>query len=361
MSPDGITIMEKQKAISELSSVYERAKSQLEFIDMFNARDEVIQRYQRVFSLNNLPNLTKEEFLSFLQFENNQHWTHLYRQQRMITADMNALREALVYLVDEGIPIEERLNRLRPPGGNPWIKGLSKAIITPILLIMNPDKYGVWNGTSEGSMRTLKIMPYLKRGSSFSEKYRIINELLLELASELKVDLWILDALWWGVKGMDETGQESPLIQGTEVKQQLDDHFPSFGLERYLQEFIFDNWEHINQFNNWMLYEVEDEIVGFEYNTGQVGRIDLLAKHKTEPKRLVIELKRDQASDETMGQVQRYMGWVQTNLAEKDEVIEGLIIAQSIDQRLEYALKVPTNIKSLLYEVNFTLRKPDTK
>jgi RecB family endonuclease NucS len=70
-----------------------------------------------------------------------------------------------------------------------------------------------------------------------------------------------------------------------------------------LHEFLRDNWERIPDFKEWSLYEENGDIVGYEYNTGEVGRIDLLARHKTDPRWLIIELKREQGTDETLDQV----------------------------------------------------------
>ena len=63
-----------------------------------------------------------------------------------------------------------------------------------------------------------------------------------------------------------------------------------FGLERYLHEFIVDNWERLDLGKEWALLEKDGEIVGSHFRTGEVGEIDLLAKHKSENRWLVIEL-----------------------------------------------------------------------
>ena len=107
-----------------------------------------------------------------------------------------------------------------------------------------------------------------------------------------------------------------------------------------------------------MLFEEDGEQVGYEYNTNEIGRIDLLAKHRNEPKWLVIELKRNQSSDETVGQVLRYMGWVKSHRANLNETVHGLIISKIADQRLDYALMSVPTIDILQYEVDFHLKKP---
>jgi len=326
---------------------------------MFGAKDQVINRYQAIFNPDHLPELTKEEFLSFLKFENNQHWTPLYRQQTIITSDMAALREALLHLVDENVSLKQRMNALRPKGKDPWIKGLSKAIITPILLIMYPDKYGVWNGTAESGMKTLNVWPKIKTTAPFSEKYTAINEILLELSERLQLDLWTMDGIWWGVRKEEEPNLRSLPSAREEVTEDSSKpetvNLPGFGMERYLQQFLFDNWNRVKALGNWKLYEEEDEVVGMEYYT-EIGRIDLLAKHKTDSRWLVLELKRNQASDQTMGQVNRYMGWVKSNLAGEGDKVEGLIIAKEMSEKLKFALMVNPNIKFMEYVIDFQLK-----
>ncbi len=46
---------------------------------VIEGRDTVIERYQTIFKPENIPSLTEEDFRSFLYFENNRHWSGLYR------------------------------------------------------------------------------------------------------------------------------------------------------------------------------------------------------------------------------------------------------------------------------------------
>ena len=91
-----------------------------------------------------------------------------------------------------------------------------------------------------------------------------------------------------------------------------------------------------------------------------MGRIDLLAKHLEEPRWLVIELKRHQTSDQTVGQLLRYMGWVGQNLAGPDDRVHGLIICHEADDALRYALSPIQNVELRAYEVKFRLGEPET-
>ena len=69
--------------------------------------------------------------------------------------------------------------------------------------------------------------------------------------------------------------------------------------------------------------------------------LNILAKDKATKNYVVIELKRDQSSDDTFGQLTRYMGWVKRHL--KDENVKGIIIAGRYDKKLDYALEYAPN------------------
>lgn len=330
-----------------------------------NAKNQVLAKYQPIFSPDNLDNLTVDDFKGFLLFKNNQHWDGIQRQSGFMTADMDKLKDALKLLLNEELPIKTRLNRLRPSSGEPMVKGLGRAVITAILQVMHPDKYGVLNNTAETGMKKLKLWPDFPWGASFGEKYEIVNQVILEVAPLVETDLWTLDMLWWRVStthtprglsateeyrgGEDEQETDIESLEGAGVSDSI------FGLEKYLHEFLVDNWEVSELSNEWCLLEEDGEIVGSKYNTIDVGEIDLLAKHKSEKKWLVIELKRNQTSDSTVGQILRYMSWVRKNLAGEGESVEGLIICHQIDRKLQYAIDGLNDIKCMTYQVNFKL------
>lgn len=330
-----------------------------------DAKQKVIGRYRPIFSPENLDNLTSEDFKSFLLFKNNQHWDNLHRQSGWMTSDMSRLKVALKLLVEEELPIKTRLNRLRPSSGEPMVKGLGRAVITAILHVMYPDKYGVWNNTAEQGMKKLKLWPEFPWGAPFGAKYEMVNKVLLEVAPRVGTDLWTLDMLWWRVarthtpRGIGATEEYRKVEAAPEADiESLDEAEVAesiFGLEKYLHEFLVDNWEATQLSNEWSLLEEDGEIVGSRYYTGEVGEIDLLAKHRSENRWLVIELKKSQTSDSTVGQILRYMTWVRKNLAAEGDKVEGLVICHKIDKNLQYALAGQPDIRCMTYQVNFTL------
>jgi hypothetical protein len=324
-----------------------------------DAKENVCSRFAPVFAPENLDKLTAEDFRSFLMFKNNQHWEGLHRLGGKMTADMRRLRDALKVLTDEAIPIRTRLNRLRPASGEPMVKGLGRAVMTGLLQVLRPDKYGVLNNVSEAGMKQLELWPDVPSGTDFGQRYERVNETLLRVARSLDVDLWTLDVLWWRVvhvdsaPTMDDTTVTAPPegvmpVNGAEGE-------PVFALERYLHEFLVDNWSTTVLGSEWNLLDEDGEIVGSHYHTGEVGEIDLLAKHRCDDRWLVVELKRNQTSDDTVGQVLRYMGWVRRKLADRAAQVEGLIICPDIDKKLQYAIDGQPNVRCMTYRISFSL------
>jgi restriction system protein len=72
---------------------------------------------------------------------------------------------------------------------------------------------------------------------------------------------------------------------------------------------------------------------------------------------LVVELKKGRASDIVVGQVLRYMGYVQEELAETGQSVSGVIIALDDDQRIRRALAVAPSINFYRYQISFKLLK----
>jgi len=131
-----------------------------------------------------------------------------------------------------------------------------------------------------------------------------------------------------------------------------------FGLEKHLEEFLVTNWKNTTLGTQYDIYEVDGEIVGQQFPT-DTGPMDILAISKDKKELLVIELKKGRASDAVIGQIQRYMGYAQYELAESDQTVKGMIIGLQSDLRLKRALSVIPNIIFLRYEVNFTLKQND--
>jgi restriction system protein len=130
----------------------------------------------------------------------------------------------------------------------------------------------------------------------------------------------------------------------------------TFALEKHLEDFLVQNWPQTELGKEYDIYEEDGERVGQQYLT-DTGSIDILAISKDKNRLMVVELKKGRASDAVVGQVLRYMGYVQEELAEADQTVRGAIIALEDDQRTRRALAVVPAIDFYRYQINFKLLK----
>ncbi len=92
-----------------------------------------------------------------------------------------------------------------------------------------------------------------------------------------------------------------------------------------------------------------------QYDTQAVGIMDVLAVDE-KGNFVIIEIKR-QATDKTIGQILRYMGWTMEELCKDGQKVSGIIVAERKDIRLEFALKVIPNVTFMKLGLTITLEK----
>ncbi len=130
----------------------------------------------------------------------------------------------------------------------------------------------------------------------------------------------------------------------------------AFALEKHLEDFLIQNWNKTQLGKKYDIYEEDGVILGQQYPS-DTGPIDILAISKDKKILLVVELKKGRASDNVVGQIQRYMGFVKDELSEDNQEVKGIIIALEDDIRIKRALSVTNNIEFYRYEVSFKLFK----
>ena len=128
-----------------------------------------------------------------------------------------------------------------------------------------------------------------------------------------------------------------------------------FYMESQLEDFLVENWDKTEFGNKYDLIEEDGELVSQQFRT-DIGIIDILAKDRKTGQYVVIELKKNQTSDDTVGQLTRYMGWLEEHKT-GGEPTKGIIIAGHYDQRLYYALRILKDVEIYLYQVDFKLRE----
>jgi len=171
---------------------------------------------------------------------------------------------------------------------------------------------------------------YLDRTLDYLRDYVIFQSIknLLNLEKYTQVN-----NLLWFAFDQDEQGPEEVIKS-----------YGSISIENDLRDFLADN-----------IFVIQKglSLVGKEYDTKEVGRIDLLCKDK-KGAYVVVELKKGRKSDEVVGQTLRYLGWVEKRFGSK---ARGIVIVNEPDQRLEYALSPLKNLIELkFYRVSFEVK-----
>jgi hypothetical protein len=140
----------------ELEDAVLAVREKLKDPEKIKEEQEVVDKFQRLFRYENIDNISAEQFQSFLDPKVNHHWT-LSRLKTVLTRDMSKLQMALKILLDNSLPLEARLQRLRDRDSPGFMEFMGKAIFSPILLVTNPSEYPVFNGTVKRAFKKLGI------------------------------------------------------------------------------------------------------------------------------------------------------------------------------------------------------------
>jgi hypothetical protein len=160
--------------------------------------------------------------------------------------------------------------------------------------------------------------------------------------------------LWKPEKPDDELEPFPVPVPAAPVEQEVAD--PSlFYMESQLEDFLIENWDKTELGQKYSLIQEDGELVSQQFRT-TIGTIDILAREKGSGQYVVIELKKGQTSDDTVGQLTRYMGWLEEHKT-AGQPTKGIIIAGQYDQRLNYALRKLKDVEVYLYQVDFKLRE----
>ena len=125
-----------------------------------------------------------------------------------------------------------------------------------------------------------------------------------------------------------------------------------FAYESDLRDYLAKNLQVIEPVLK--LYE-EEGITGVEFPVG--GRfIDILAVDSNGDF-VIIELKVSRGYDRVIGQLLRYMEWIQKNQAESGQKVRGIIVAREISEDLMLACSLMPNIELFEYELSLSLKQ----
>ena len=153
---------------------------------------------------------------------------------------------------------------------------------------------------------------------------------------------------WQIIENSAGLPQVAPGAPGDEIAPPDSEH-QGFAAEAHLRDYLA---LHLADIEPGLQLFFQDDTDGIEFVT-EVGRIDILAID-THGTMVIIELKVDQTPDTVCGQLMRYMGWVKRHLAH-GKPVRGIIISQSITDKIRYATADLPNVELREYELSLKL------
>ncbi len=161
--------------------------------------------------------------------------------------------------------------------------------------------------------------------------------------------------LWKKKSTETETeAQEETADFAHEEQEGSEEESHHFSLEKQLEDFLIQNWEKTLLGEKYELLEENGELVSQQYKT-DIGRIDILARDKKDGRYDVVELKLGRASDVTVGQLTRYMGWLEEHKCRDGRSTKGIIIAAEYDPKIYYSTKKVPDVEVFEYRLKFEL------
>ena len=319
--------------------------------------------YGDLFKTSNIEEMDIEKFRKFFNYKENQHWGGLNQNITLLISNPKNLKESLKILLDEHKPISERIDRILDASGESKVKGYGLARISAILHYAHPDKYGAYNNVSLEGLSKIgenpKDINHRWNSLTKGERYNLVNQRLLELSKTYNISLWAIDWVWWDLVNnfSDGTTEEDESDETTFSKKTEDEKY-RFALEKHLEEFLVENWEHTSLYKDLQLDILKDEdsdvSIGVQYRLLNGKKIDILCKNRKTNGFTVVELKRGGTSTDVVGQIKLYMGWLKKNFA-NGKTVDGIIIAREYSEDLKYALIDEKNIQLLTFKIEFEL------
>jgi RecB family endonuclease NucS len=142
---------------------------------------------------------------------------------------------------------------------------------------------------------------------------------------------------------------EKPRLDG-ETPTEEDSLEVTLSLERDMQEYLSKS---LDQLEPGLKLFTEEGLTGTEVST-EAGKIDILAKD-AKGNLVVIELKANQASHSTIGQILSYMAAIKKEFSSKS--VKGIIVAEDFDKKLSLAVTEVQNVSLVKYKVKFDFQR----
>jgi endonuclease len=145
--------------------------------------------------------------------------------------------------------------------------------------------------------------------------------------------------------------KDKPLIVDERIEEQDSAEGSEFAYEHDLRDYLARN---LNLIEPGLTLYSDEGISGVEFPSGN-RFIDILA---VDPDKnyVVIELKVSRGYDRTVGQLLRYIGWVEQHHAEAGQSVRGVIVAKDISEDLRLACRRLSGIRLFEYALSVSLK-----
>jgi len=166
-------------------------------------KNKAFEKWKVKFSAENVDKLSRDEFRTFLRFNENQSWDGIQRQPH-VYKDMAKLRRTIKYLTKglNDATLEEigtRISNSLDDDGDYKIKGLGRAVVTGIIHICDTkNRIGVWNAKVEEAFRKLDL-PIPKGSGSNGPRYLQFNHILNLIGRKYDLNLRQVDMLMYQI------------------------------------------------------------------------------------------------------------------------------------------------------------------
>ncbi|MGQ0791278.1 MAG: endonuclease NucS domain-containing protein [Nitrosopumilaceae archaeon] len=287
----------------------------------------------------NLSTATLDELFSLMRwFSANRNLSNL-----LYRSNIDEFNSKLRNLIHGSDPFPERVNDFFK------LKSIGVQTLSQFLIASDTRKYPFVTSQSKEVLAISSEQDQAARIDAL-ELFQIKNtENLLERTLDYLRDYVVFQSIK-NLLNLEKYTQVNNLLwfaydREEEGPEEIVKSYGSISIENDLKNFLADNI---------FLVEKGLTLIQKEFDTKEVGRIDLLCKDQ-KGIHVVIELKKGRKSDEVVGQTLRYLGWVEKNLKSK---VRGIIIVNEPDDRLQYALSPLKNLIELkFYKVNFEIKE----
>lgn len=197
------------------------------------------------------------------------------------------------------------------------------------------EDFSIPNGTSSGEQYEI-FRSYVEEMRKYIQTIPQVDELRVKLTKGLDFKdeefRWMAQDVIYVTSRqiVKETGNDEPEVVVPKEEENLDEEGGTpatvddkFYYEDDLENFVLENLDKLGLDDDLKLYTDSKGVQGQQYPVDG-GYIDLLLTDKSE-NFVIIELKRDRAKADVIGQILGYINWVEENLA-KGKKVRGIVI-----------------------------------